>query len=168
MAIDQQGFDRVVSFFSELQDIEPILKNIGVKLTNDSKLNFRQQSDPQGKPWQPIKRQGQILVDTGRLRSSIANKVNLALGEVEIGTNVQYAKAHNEGFSGQVNIKSHVRKIDQAFGRKIAPRSVQVSSHKRQMNIPKREFLGFYQRQESIVNRVIEQWLNDLTGQYAN
>lgn len=57
---------------------------------------FRSGTDPNGTPWAPLaSRDGQTLVDTGRLRASFATRT-LSDG-VEIGTNVSYAPVHQFG-----------------------------------------------------------------------
>lgn len=78
---------------------------------------------------------GQVLkVQTGRLRRSI----NFRVGESEtgieatVGTNVEYARVHEFGFKGTVNVKAHMRKGKQAY---------QVRAHTRQVNLPERSFL---------------------------
>lgn len=88
---------------------------------------------------------GQVLnVQSGRLRRSMTQEVrgqgtNVVSGIV--GTNVEYAPPHERGFHGVVSVKAHMREIKQAWGRSIAPRSVEVSGHSRSVNIPARSFL---------------------------
>lgn len=98
-----------------------------------------------------------ILVDSGRLRRSIRVLYTSDFA-VEIGTDVPYANAHNEGatISGQFNVaayrrkgykvKKHKRKIKGKMV-SIPAHSVsaaQVSQHSKQMNITieKRQFIG--------------------------
>jgi len=84
--------------------------------------------------WGKKKRGNTILVSSGRLRRSI-RVVHLNADSVTIGTDVKYARAHNEGmrlgliqtvegFSRKngSNVKGHTRKVD--------------------MRIPKRQFMG--------------------------
>lgn len=98
-----------------------------------------------------------ILVDTGRLRRSI-RIIGVSAGAVTIGTDVPYAKAHNEGFRGVVNVKEHTRnqykKEKQATGKltktgKERMKTVQrisanhtVKAHTRKVNITQRQFMG--------------------------
>lgn len=73
---------------------------------------------------------------------SIYNVTATAKGiEIEYGTAVPYAGQHEYGFSGSVNIPGHTRRITQAFGRKIEPRTVQVNSYTKMANIPARPYL---------------------------
>ena len=72
-------------------------------------------------------------MDSGRLRRSIRT-THVDRDSAAIGTDVEYAQAHNDGFRGRVNqrVRSHYRK-----GRK-------VKSFKRTINqnIPQRQFIG--------------------------
>jgi phage gpG-like protein len=88
---------------------------------------------------------GQVLsVRTGTLRRSIYGKVvetNTFIYGI-VGTNVKYAAAHEYGFTGQVTVKEHLRKITKAYGKDLAePRSVMVMAYSRKMNLPERSFL---------------------------
>lgn len=91
------------------------------------------------------KRSQTLLVDTGRLKRSI-RKISADSRQVVIGTDVPYAKIHNEGgvIRKSVTIKSHSRK------RRTRGGSTTVRSHTRTMNlkIPKRQFIGDSNRLE--------------------
>ena len=83
-------------------------------------------------------------VRSGRLRRSIRRlptKVRGNAVESAIGTNVEYAGAHERGFSGSVQVPAHSRTVTQAFGVPIAPVRAQVRAHSRQVRIPARPFL---------------------------
>lgn len=58
------------------------------------------------------------------------------------GSNVPYARAHEEGVNENVQVDAHWRTIDQAFGEPIPARSVRVKQHTRHMMIPARPYLG--------------------------
>lgn len=78
---------------------------------------------------------GQVLkVQTGRLRRSINFRVaETGTGiEAKVGTNVEYARVHEFGFSGTVNVKAHMRKGKKAY---------EVRAHSRKVNLPERSFL---------------------------
>ena len=80
---------------------------------------------------------GQVLkVQTGRLRRSINFRVTESATGVQatVGTNVEYARIHEFGFRGSVNIKAHLRKLKS--GKKAA-----VRAHSRNVNLPERSFL---------------------------
>lgn len=91
---------------------------------------------------------GQVLrVRTGTLRRSINQHVE------ESGTSItgivgadmnaaRYARAHEYGFHGTVEVRAHMRTITQAFGRRLKnPREVQVSAHPMRMNLAERSYL---------------------------
>lgn len=85
-----------------------------------------------------------LRVRTGRLRRSITFVINgKGTNQVEgvVGTNVEYARIHELGFNGAVNVKAHLRTIKQAWGKPIEPKSVQVGGFSRQVNLPARSFL---------------------------
>lgn len=89
---------------------------------------------------------GQVLnVRTGNLRRSINQTVEQEAerGPVgTVGTNEKYARPHEMGFSGEVQIREHLRTIKQAWGRPLSePVTSPVRSHTRQMKLPERSFL---------------------------
>ena len=111
---------------------------------------------------------GQVLhVRTGTLRRSINQEVRYAGGgliEGIVGTNVEYAAAHEYGFHGTVTVRAHVRRISTAskakalssssgkaatiarwVGRSSKNRFVKgyadVRAHTRTVNLPERSFL---------------------------
>jgi phage gpG-like protein len=88
---------------------------------------------------------GQALkVRTGTLRRSIGLATLSENGAITgvVSTNLKYARAHEYGFHGAVTVKAHLRKITQAFGKKLkTPKQVMVSSHAMKMNLPERSFL---------------------------
>lgn len=87
---------------------------------------------------------GQVLnVRTGRLRRSITQKViDLSNGVTGIvGTNVEYAAAHEYGFKGDVTVKAHLRMIKMAFGKSISPKQVSIKTHTRKVDLPEKSFL---------------------------
>lgn len=80
---------------------------------------------------------GQVLnVRSGRLRRSINQRVEENGTSIfgVVGTNVEYARAHEYGFKGVVSVKSHMRKTKRGG-------SAYVSAHNRRMNLPERSFL---------------------------
>lgn len=87
----------------------------------------------------------QILhVRTGRLRRSITARFEdngATYSKGIIGTNVSYARAHEEGVNKTVSVKAHTRVISQAFGKPISPREVNVRAHPMKMNLPARPFM---------------------------
>ncbi|MEP7312547.1 MAG: HK97 gp10 family phage protein [Pseudomonadota bacterium] len=80
---------------------------------------------------------GQVLkVRTGRLRRSINVRVTDSESQVvgSVGTNVEYARAHEFGFKGVVNVREHLRRTVSGF-------RASVRAHSRKVNLPERSFL---------------------------
>ena len=128
---------------------------------------------------------GQVLRNrTGRLRRSIhSSGVKDSGSEISgvVGTNVEYAAAHEYGFTGTVTVKAHMRitkaSMKAAMGFKGLKKSERltyarssgaggatVKSHSRKVNIPERSFLrsalkemapGFIARLQADINEVL-------------
>jgi len=82
--------------YSSKPMVTAALAALGRVIVNRVRLGFRSGLDPYGMPWAaPILREGQPLVDTGRLRSSISSAVQG--NEVVVGTNLIYAPIHQFG-----------------------------------------------------------------------
>lgn len=87
---------------------------------------------------------GQILKNrTGKLRRSINYKVTNTPDSSRgtVGTNTEYAAAHEYGFHGTVTVKEHLRQIKMAWGKSIVPKEITVRAHSANMNIPEASFL---------------------------
>ncbi len=90
---------------------------------------------------------GQVLKNrTGTLRRSIVERVDdggtIITGIVGADMSVaKYARAQEYGFQGVVQVRAHVRRITQAFGRPITPVETNVSAHSMHMNLPERSYL---------------------------
>ena len=99
-----------------------------------------------------------ILIKSGRLRRSV-RVLRTGQDHVVIGTDVPYARAHNEGFNGTVTVRSHTRNTYGTERRGTGIYSVgtqkeryrnykylsgnrKVRSHTRRMRIPQRRFIG--------------------------
>lgn len=80
---------------------------------------------------------GSIMVRSGRLKRSV-RKLSVTRNSVTIGTDVLYAQIHNEGgvINQKINIKAHTRE------RKGRTEQVKAHKRKRQVTIPKRQFIG--------------------------
>jgi phage gpG-like protein len=103
------------------------------------------------------KKTGKILIQSGRLRR--ATKIISATNDsVVVGNNIPYARIHNYGFKGTVQVKSHTRGRFVTHGRsgtkltkKINNRAMSVKGkiggkpvvpHGRRINMPRRQFIG--------------------------
>ena len=133
----------------KLKNPAPALKKIGQLEVSQTKLRFRNSKDPDGNDWEPLspftiaaRRKGRgsgspkILVDTGRLRSSITFATSNT--DVFIGTNVVYGSLHQEG--GKVY----------PFGNKRASK----------VEVPARPFLGINEKTNENVFSVLKRFLD--------
>lgn len=128
-------------------DPRPALDEAGQFLTQNIVDLFRQGQSPYGDPWPPSRRAketgGTTLIDRGHLRDANTHRVDgLGAGAtLTVGNSMKYARAHNEGFEGDVVVNAHNRLIQQAFGRPLAfPVWQTVKTHARHMRLPKRQF----------------------------
>lgn len=123
----------------------PMLDIVGGRFVNLVRLNFRKGVDPYGKAWAKIHhRQGQPLRLNRILQNSFTSQVGNTGSEhsVEVGTNTVYARLHQFGGQGkkaQVSAFSRIQTM--AWGKRIAPRQVQVKAHTKTMNQKARPFL---------------------------
>ena len=110
MRIEVRGLDEVQSQLSDIaaraEDLSPILEVVVQDIRTAIDDSFNEQSSPSGARWQPLaqstldRRKGTsatILVDTGRLRNSIA--VSWTRKSISFGTNVAYGGAHQFGYT---------------------------------------------------------------------
>lgn len=128
-----------------LGDLTPLMDIIGMVLEVDAQDNFEGEHSPAGVPWLKSQRAketgGKTLQDSRRLFLSLTHRSGATFAEV--GTNVIYARRHNQGWSGTEKVASHKRVMQSVFGVKLAdPITVTVKAHSRKANTPKREFLG--------------------------
>ena len=148
---------------------------VGNEVKNYTLDNFKRQGflGDTFEPWRKrrSKKDGSraILVKTGRLRRGF-RVVRADWNAVVIGNDVPYAKAHNDGYHGTVNVKAHSRnKFSKAkvgtgkFTKSGSERmktvqsvsgSGQVKAHTRRMNLPRRRMIGQSQYLNSRLKRV--------------
>lgn len=91
---------------------------------------------------------GQVLhVRTGTLRRSVNRRVWVGPNSINgaVGTNVEYAAAHEFGFDGVVTVKEHVRRVSKAKSASSAKAKLlgatTVKAHTRHVHLPERSFL---------------------------
>jgi len=113
--IDPKGLERVQGMLRRLQagfsDLTPVMREIAEELLANWQLKWREEEDPYGEPWKPLKpstlkrrRKGkgsgpvaQILRDTGIMQDSFtpkADKESARIGTYEDGF---YARFHQFG-----------------------------------------------------------------------
>ena len=115
--------------------------------------NFRKQAW-EGIPWKrrkggPRNKGRALLVLRGILRRG--NKMRTAPGQAILYNEIPYAKAHNEGFTGPVAIKEHMRRLygkyrvssiksRRTYKKKLERGKTTVKAHTRKVRIPRRQF----------------------------
>ncbi len=160
--IESQEVNDLLESLADKRKTKPLMGRVGRIMHTDAMLNFRTKSDPNGRPWAPIQRKGQILRDTSRLRNSIGFRV-VGDDTTEIGTNVKYGRAHQYGFIGNQRVPKHTRRITKAFGKTLSfPVYQTVRAHTRKMNIKARPVLGVGNRALRKIDKALEDWAAEL------
>ena len=166
--------------------LQRLPRMIGAQAVVFYKQRFKEQAwtDTATQPWKPRKpgtprNAGRaILKDTGRLQRSI-RVINVTRTSVTIGTDVPYAKAHNEGFKGMVTVPAHTRsryeKVKVGTGqfsiktqkertrtekRVVQGSEITVKAHTKRMNLPRRQFIGNSRVLNQQVGRLIKAEIN--------
>ncbi|HHW4665534.1 TPA: phage virion morphogenesis protein [Yersinia enterocolitica] len=127
-----------------------LLESLGAIVETQTRRRITDEKEsPSGTAWQDWSdgyaktRHGNqsLLQGDGNLDDSITYVVER--NQVRVGTPLEYARVHQEGFNGSVSVGSHQRLIKQAFGRVLKhPVWQTVGAHSRMMSIAQREFLG--------------------------
>ncbi len=137
----------------------------GTVAVNFSKERFVQKNwvDHTRQPWKKRKREGRgsTLVQSGRLKRSI-RKITATRNWILIGTDVPYARIHNEGgvIKKTVQIKAHTRRRTGRKSKSNSPKTaIQVKAHTRRMQfeIQQRQFLG----DSAVLGRRIERLIEE-------
>jgi phage gpG-like protein len=112
-----------------------------------------------GTPWTPAKvpkKTGSLLVESGNMMNSIRpaviqpTKVVISAGNEK----VDYARVHNEGFTGNVVVPAHTRQTKNG--------SVDVENHTRNVRIPQRQFMGKADELLDMIKERIVEHINKL------
>lgn len=163
--------DRLQKIAEKSGNLRAPLDKCGEILVSSIEQNFNVQgrfSEPgswRGGPnkWPPSaaakRRGGMTLSKSGQLRRSIQKVTSDT--RVEVGTNKEYAAAHNFGFEGDVQIPEHTRrhygKTKQSGKTKRSKRTTSshtVRAHKRHMKIIARTFMNI---QEEDIEEMIDE-----------
>lgn len=140
-------------------DATGALKAIGARLVANTLMRFEQGRGPSSVPWKRSQRaekqNGQTLIESGRLRTSITWRMPTPLS-LEVGTNVAYAAIHQFGgtiqqaarggtlrFQGNRFAKQRRRKDGTVAPPTKKQRDQQVQFKARTITMPARPFLGF-------------------------
>ena len=104
------------------------------------------------------------MLDTGLLMRSIHQK--LYNTSVVVGTNVKYAPVHQFGLNATFSqtVKPHKRKITQAFGVPISPRTINVMGFQRQMTMkmPARPFMIIQEDDKEYIRKIMKETIKEV------
>lgn len=133
----------------------PVFKNIGEYETQVTKNRFITETDPDGVPWQDLnelyattkKGPGKLRGETRRLSQIIYQAAN---DNVEIGSDVIYARIHNEG--GVIRPKNASALVFSMGGQIFKVKSV---------TMPRRRFLGFSDADQVEIQAIIQDHFQD-------
>lgn len=142
---------------SALQDMTPMLKNVGEHVQATTIDRFARQVSPAGLPWAQLnseyaktKKGPGILRETGQLAQII---YQVAADLLQVGTNAVYAAAHQ--FGAVIKPKTAAALVFSLGGRTIFASSV---------TIPKREFLGLTPEDIIEIGAIVGDYLEAESG----
>ena len=130
-----------------LKNLKPVMQIVAQDMQTQKDLNFRKETDPDGKPWKDLKdstkkaRRGtsyRILSDKAILKANSSYKLKTDNKSASIGTNLKYAPVHQFGhtFTG----------IYQS-GNKMGQRYT--------WSIPQRQFLGINKKMNNKYKKLV-------------
>lgn len=145
---------------------DDILRDARVKLTEMFNNNFREQGFF-GQKWVATKvskknkrGMGSILIVTGAMRRSIRSVVSGMA--VVFTSNLPYTALHNEGGSFSVSVRAHSR-----TNRKTGNTHM-VRQHPRQMNMPRRQFIGDHEKVRQALGDIVNKNLQEFSQRLAD
>jgi phage gpG-like protein len=145
---------------------DDILRDARVKLTEMFDNNFREQGFF-GQKWVATKVSktnrrgtGSILIVTGAMRRSIRSMVRGMA--VVFSSNLPYTALHNEGGSFSVTVRAHSRTNHKTGN------THKVRQHPRQMNMPRRQFIGDHERVRQALADIVNKNLQEFSQRLAD
>jgi phage gpG-like protein len=154
ITLDASGIAALQSVLATMAgaDTLSLMEAIGIVGEDAVSENFEGAHDPFGAPWLPSLRAktegGKTLTDHGILANSIESQADA--DRVEIGTNMIYARIHNDG--GVIRGNPYLRFAIPGGG------FATVES----VTMPKRQFLGWGRAALDEVQAQVEDWLAGL------
>ncbi|MDU7778697.1 MAG: phage virion morphogenesis protein [Aeromonas sp.] len=147
-----------------------LLESIGAVVESQTRRRISdEKTAPDGSAWTPWSaayqktRHGNqsLLQGEGALLDSIEYQVQR--NNVRVGSALAYAGVHQDGFSGQVQVPAHIRRITQAFGKALKfPVYSSVGGFTRQMEMPARPYLGLSSDNQTELLAVIGDFWQDV------
>ena len=166
---------RLKALEGKIENTAPILEAIGNALRKTTVSRFYSQTSPTGRRWRrskAAKRKRRLtLVRTGDLRESF--RVVMSAGKVEIGTDIWYAKIHQQGGpidaeykrkSGRTALPKLPRlgalTVNASSAAKLAQSAlrrqrIRGRHQARQVKLPARKFLGMSKRDRKNTTKIL-------------
>ena len=151
-------------------DMGPALDDLGASLAVSTQRRFEAKAGPGGTAWPPLsprtlRRRGgnaQPLRKSGRLFQSITHRVEG--NRLLVGTNVAYARIHQEGGEIEVHARSQrTRRTTRGKNRgrftRRGGRSEWITLGAHKIRIPARPFLGFDDADRAMATQVLLDYL---------
>lgn len=176
---DEKVRVNLMKLIDKTEHLQPTMRKIAVKMHKAVEKNFKDEGRPEWDPLadstkkQRIKKHGTarpILRVSGDLVRSITEKSDNT--SAVVGTNLAYARVHQLGFNGTINVSAHSRKVESknqyqksrrsgGFTKiKIASGIGYVKDHSRNMKVTARPFLMVTDDDLREINDVIIDDLN--------
>ena len=163
---------RLKKLQGRIEDTGPILEAVGDVLRKSTVSRFYAQTSPTGRRWKRSKaakkKRRLTLVRTGDLRDSF--RVVLSRGKVEVGTDIYYARIHQQGgpidaeykTRGKAGISatfklptlSHL-KPGASSAAKLAQSAFRRRKAARKVKLPARKFLGVSKRDRKRTTKIL-------------
>ncbi|CAM3169621.1 phage virion morphogenesis protein [Moritella viscosa] len=176
MSITVQGaqeLQRIERHIAQLADTghqDRLKQLIGAEVESQTHRRIQHEKNaPDGTPWAPWSstysktRHGNqsLLMGSGDLDDSI--EFFVSGDKVHVGSPLVYARAHQNGFEGAVDVPAHTRLITQAFGKVLKfPVYQNVKPHQRSALTPQRAFLGLSSANERELLALIGDFWQDI------
>lgn len=164
ITMDATGIAALTGFLASLTDADflSLMTNIAMAGEAFVSESFEGEHDPDGMPWFPsmaaLAEGRKTLSKGGFLSGSVES--NVTAGQAEVGTNLIYARIHQEGFTGSQTVSAHKRTITQAFGKPLkSPVEVMMPTATRNFHMPQRSFLGWGHEALKEANALAEDFL---------
>lgn len=140
VSLNWGGFDRVLNRAARrLGDTQALMESVGEALRYGTLKRFEHEEDPKGRKWTPSARaaseDGKTLDKEGHLKDSI--DYYATPNRVMVGSNLPYARIHQEGGRTSPHVIRPKRKKALAFGGVVRKKVNHPGSE-----IPARPYLG--------------------------
>lgn len=157
VSLNWGGFDKALSRAGhKLGDTRALMESVGEALVSGTLKRFDDEEEPTGKKWKPSARAaaegGKTLDDSSNLRDSIDYKATS--DTVMVGSNLPYARIHQEGGKTKAHVIRPRKKKALAFGGVVRKKVNHPGSE-----IPARPYLGVSAEDMEEVRETINDFL---------